>query len=226
MRRFYFWFAVAIGAAPVATVIGCSRSPPPMPGAIPHGPGSRQDSIRTTASLLYGIARHIGQMSNASDRLPATLEPIIKARPTTRVWESYPTGFDVWNRALRYAPDFPGFQLRSAGPDGVFGTPDDIVAFGEHGRESPCTIISELQVLVIQPPCLQKGESATPTAPDPAPSGGEAHRGMSEHRGGSRQAAEHRRRPLPAGAQPDRRRTLPRCSRASRRPAAAQAHHP
>src|SRR3989339_556145 len=35
--------------------------------------------------------------------------------------------FDKWNRPIQYKLTPSGYELRSAGPDGVFETPDDIV---------------------------------------------------------------------------------------------------
>ncbi len=34
---------------------------------------------------------------------------------------------DPWGREIRYSPSDDGFELRSAGPDGVFASQDDIV---------------------------------------------------------------------------------------------------
>lgn len=35
---------------------------------------------------------------------------------------------DAWNRPLRFEPHPPGYHLRSAGPDGSFDTPDDLIS--------------------------------------------------------------------------------------------------
>jgi len=42
---------------------------------------------------------------------------------------------DAWGNALRYEPSGDDFTIRSAGPDGVFDTSDDIVSSGESPRE-------------------------------------------------------------------------------------------
>jgi len=41
---------------------------------------------------------------------------------------------DSWGNALRYEPSGDDFTIRSAGPDGLFDTSDDIVSSGENPR--------------------------------------------------------------------------------------------
>ena len=68
------------------------------------------------AVILYG---------NANGRLPESLDaPIPGSDPPA--WPEWPHRTDPWKREIRYEPTENGFELRSAGSDGVFNTSDDI----------------------------------------------------------------------------------------------------
>jgi hypothetical protein len=106
-----------------------------------------------TGIILYTLARYVGEHSARTGELPPALDPIVAVRPEVWVWERYATGTDVWGRTVRYTPGGGGFQLRSAGPDGVFDTADDLVAQGLLGRDRPCTVRNEFRETRHAPPC-------------------------------------------------------------------------
>jgi hypothetical protein len=128
-------------------------SPPAPPRGISHAPGTRRDSVNTTHTMLYTLARQVGSYGGSAGELPPTLDPILARHPQVSVWEMYPNGTDVWGRPVRYSPRRPRFELRSAGPDGVFDTRDDIVVQGRAGRDRPCTTRDEHGVREVPPPC-------------------------------------------------------------------------
>jgi hypothetical protein len=103
--------------------------------------------------ILYSLARDVGTYGGEAGTLPSTLAPIVQRHPRTSAWQSYPTGTDVWGRAIRYAPEGSGFELRSAGSDGAWDTGDDVAATGRQGRDRPCTLRSEIRTRHIDPPC-------------------------------------------------------------------------
>jgi hypothetical protein len=64
---------------------------------------------------------------------PAAIKFALRNSPTT-------TGYDAWSNGIRYIERANYFELRSCGPDGEIGTPDDIIvtsrdfpaSFGAH----------------------------------------------------------------------------------------------
>jgi hypothetical protein len=144
---------VLIGSAAMLAA-GCSPPPPlPPPRMQPHTPVSRRDSVAETGTMMYTMARHTGEYGGSLGRLPSTFEPIVEAHPHVWVWQRYANGADVWGRPVRYSPDGTRFELRSAGPDGVFDTADDIVMMGMLGRDRPCSSRNEYRSHVFEPPC-------------------------------------------------------------------------
>ena len=110
---------------------------------------TRQDSLGSTWRLVYGYVRLIDQYARPQGTLPTTLGPVA---------DQDPAGLrkDAWGRQLRYRPNGLRFEVRSAGSDGVFETTDDIVAFGQLGRNQPCEIRDPLRVWTgvgFEPPC-------------------------------------------------------------------------
>ncbi|SOD03413.1 Type II secretion system (T2SS), protein G [bacterium JGI 053] len=57
--------------------------------------------------------------------VPERLDDAFPPGPETR-WTTY--SHDAWGNHYRYARVGTDYELRSAGADGRFGTPDDIVA--------------------------------------------------------------------------------------------------
>lgn len=91
---------------------------------------------RDLARLVLLIDRH----GRPSRQLPPTLHPVLE--------QSDPRyGKDLWGTEILYHPDGYGYELRSAGRDRTFQTPDDIVTRGRLGRNVPCETRYESQVL-------------------------------------------------------------------------------
>ena len=79
--------------------------------------------IALTEANMAGVAREITAYAAGAEGLPEDLKPIERNRP------GFALGLqDGWGRAIRYERlSDSAFRLRSAGPDGVFDTADDIV---------------------------------------------------------------------------------------------------
>jgi hypothetical protein len=120
---------------------------------VSHAPTTATDSVRVTWVILYSLARDVGTVSGETGELPISLDPIIRRRPHTVVWERYLTGVDVWGQTIRYTPSEQAFELRSAGPDRILETEDDIVATGRLARDRPCSVRDEHRTRVVDPPC-------------------------------------------------------------------------
>ena len=82
-----------------------------------------ESKIKLTAVNLENLSREILSFSAESEGgLPETLDALRRFHPTAG---STP---DAWGRKIRYERLLDSsFRLRSAGPDGVFETADDIV---------------------------------------------------------------------------------------------------
>ena len=123
-------------------VAECSAEPPiilPLcPALIVRGNQedelvTSRDSVLVTGRRLVRIARIVDGVGRERGGLP----------PSTRSIPGHPRINDVgipdaWNRAIQYEALGRRFELRSAGPDGMFGTGDDIVVQSELGRTIPC----------------------------------------------------------------------------------------
>jgi hypothetical protein len=140
-------------ATVIHSVAACAG---PTYPTISHAPGTSIDSVRVTGVILYSLARDVGTVSGETRELPLSLDPVILQRPYTVVWERYPTGIDVWGETIRYTPSGQAFELRSAGPDRIHETRDDIVATGRLGRDRPCSISNEHRTRAIDPPCVDE----------------------------------------------------------------------
>ncbi len=74
-------------------------------------------SLQIAAQVkLRQIADRIEAYWASSGQYPSNLRQLLGYVPQ-----------DPWGRQIRYSPSESGFELRSAGPDGVFGNKDDIV---------------------------------------------------------------------------------------------------
>jgi hypothetical protein len=81
-----------------------------------------ETKIKLTAANLEGLSREILTFAGEGQGLPESLEALRRFHPTAG---SLP---DAWGRKIRYERlSDDSFRLRSAGPDGVFETDDDIV---------------------------------------------------------------------------------------------------
>ncbi|MEN6560851.1 MAG: hypothetical protein ABFD52_08765 [Acidobacteriota bacterium] len=81
-----------------------------------------ESRISLTKVNLETLSREIQSYAAESDgRLPETLEEMRRLHPAAAAVT------DAWGRKIRYERlSDSGFRLRSAGPDGAFGTGDDI----------------------------------------------------------------------------------------------------
>jgi hypothetical protein len=114
---------------------------------ISHAPGTRRDSIQVAGIHLYELSQHIDRVSRPAGELPTTLTQLPD--------EFSPAGTDIWGHPVRYSPRGKIYELRSAGPDGAYLTPDDIIVSGEFGRDRPCETRDEYGVIrhIAVPPC-------------------------------------------------------------------------
>ena len=78
--------------------------------------------IDLTRVNLESLSRLVLSITSEGEGLPDTLKALRRFNPAASV----PT--DAWGRTIRYEKlSDSSFRLRSAGPDGVFETGDDIV---------------------------------------------------------------------------------------------------
>ena len=81
-----------------------------------------ETKIKLTAANLEALSREVLSFAGEGQGLPESLDALRRFHPTAG---SLP---DAWGRKIRYERlSDEGFRLRSAGPDGVFETADDIV---------------------------------------------------------------------------------------------------
>lgn len=145
---------------------------------VPHDPHSVvRDTVRpgsmsdTEIGMLGGPANASGarlgdlqhivyEFGVEQGRLPATLEEAIAAerRRSSHLGADFTSlRQDLWGREVRYTHRVTMFELRSAGEDAEFGTPDDILVIGQQGREKPCFArvgTREVRFPEGTPPCM------------------------------------------------------------------------
>jgi hypothetical protein len=79
--------------------------------------------IKLTRVNLEGLAREILAYATGDQGLPEDLKQLQRGRPALGM-----ALLDAWGKAVKYERlSDSSFRLRSAGPDGVFDTADDIV---------------------------------------------------------------------------------------------------
>jgi len=80
-----------------------------------------QAKVDLTGTNLESLARVILTFASEGEGLPASLDALRRASPAAGV------ASDAWGRRIRYERlSDDAFRLTSAGPDGAFGTADDI----------------------------------------------------------------------------------------------------
>jgi hypothetical protein len=80
------------------------------------------DPVDRTNNRLYMLrAAALLTMRRTGGSLPRTLEELVED-------SRMPIGTDSWGTPFRYTPGTTDFELRSAGPDRVFGNRDDLLA--------------------------------------------------------------------------------------------------
>ena len=81
-----------------------------------------ESKIKLTEVNLESLSRQVLSYATEGEGLPETLEALRRFHPTAG------TLSDAWGRKIRYERlSDSSFRLRSAGPDGLFETGDDIV---------------------------------------------------------------------------------------------------
>jgi hypothetical protein len=81
-----------------------------------------ESKIKLTEVNLESLSREVLSYAGEGEGLPETLEALRRFHPTAAALP------DAWGRKIRYERlSDSTFRLRSAGPDGVFETGDDIV---------------------------------------------------------------------------------------------------
>jgi hypothetical protein len=137
--------------ARLAAVLLLSGCGPRLPEGHFHPESTGLDSVLTTERRLIGLVSYIDAYGRESAGLPPDLDPIASRSPA--VGERT---VDSWGRAVRYARNGQGFELRSAGADSTFATVDDIVVSGQLGRAVPCEVRTEGRTFNyddLAPPC-------------------------------------------------------------------------
>lgn len=116
------------------------------------------DSVQVTSVRVYELVVHLDEHRREQGRLPATVDPVLDR-------SGQAAGFDIWGHELRYTLRGAEYEVRSAGPDHLFGTPDDIIALAEFGRDRPCEVRNEYRVFrpAAVPPCTSTTSVKTDT---------------------------------------------------------------
>ena len=128
---------------------------PLLVSSLPVGeaiPATARDSVLLTGRRLVRFARGVDEAGRAMGGLPPSTRSVLGYPRAGGGWEFA----DAWERAVRYAPRERKFEMRSSGPDGAFGTPDDIVVSAEMGRAIPCAFQTEDGTVTCEdapPPC-------------------------------------------------------------------------
>lgn len=74
------------------------------------------------------VARALEKVHQAAGKYPTDLREILSlpiADPHVRPQDWWL--IDGWDRSFRYVPQSDGYELRSAGEDGIFQSDDDVV---------------------------------------------------------------------------------------------------
>ncbi len=80
-----------------------------------------ESKVKLTGTNLEALSREVLTFASEGEGLPDSLQALRRFHPTAG---SLP---DAWGRAIRYERlSDDSFRLTSAGPDGAFGTADDI----------------------------------------------------------------------------------------------------
>lgn len=137
----------------MAAVLLLSGCGPALPEGHSHPVLTGRDSVLMTERRLIGLVSYIDAFGRESTGLPPTLDPVIE-----RSRAAAERTVDAWGRAVRYTADGRRLELRSAGADATFSTADDIVVYGQLGREIPCEVQTEGRTFNyddLAPPCSE-----------------------------------------------------------------------
>lgn len=112
----------AAGLFALLLIPGCSTSDSEVPAGLNPGPPIRkafQLSLEQAGREIEQVARSRGEVPQGEGR-EALLAAGVRTVPE----------FDPWGGEVRYAGEGSRFTLSSAGPDGRWGTDDDLVVTG------------------------------------------------------------------------------------------------
>ena len=87
--------------------------------------------LEVTQRHMRIVAGALEEVRQATGKYPAEAREILSlpiTDPYVRPQDWWL--IDGWNRPLRYAPRANGYELRSAGEDGVFQSSDDVIQAG------------------------------------------------------------------------------------------------
>lgn len=104
-----------------------------------------------TAMRLGNLVLHVNRYGQTTGSLPQDLTPVIGTSSRNALLST-----DLWGRPARYTRVGVTFELRSAGEDGEFNSPDDVWVTGQFGRDVACTMqIKDRRIDFpeFEPPC-------------------------------------------------------------------------
>jgi hypothetical protein len=129
---------LAVAAALLAVLYAAGRS------LLSGGERDRRIRLLDARSRLLDLRLSVLHFEHNRGMLPGMLEDTqtvrggeVPARTFQFQRERGQRAVDPWNESLRYErnPDGAAFTLRSAGPDGRWDTPDDLVSEGRAGED-------------------------------------------------------------------------------------------
>ena len=109
-----------------------------------------QDALLRLSMLQQRIFRY----EQNEGRLPASVEEIVP-----NVDPELNLRLDPWRHPVMFRVSGVGYELRSAGDDGVLQTDDDIAVWGARGRQQPCLVQGPQQTIIdhrSEPPVCPK----------------------------------------------------------------------
>jgi hypothetical protein len=99
------------------------------------------DSVAATGTRVYDLIRLVDRYGRPEGAPPTTLDPIVER-------SGYAHRTDLWGGEMRYRHQGIWYEVRSAGPDGMLYTTDDIVGLGRLGSTDPCRLHNGVRTVV------------------------------------------------------------------------------
>lgn len=119
-----FFLLVGVLAVLLGTMVRRASVGDSVEALFPEPRERTQFRIRELERAVADFKRHHGEY-------PDSLRVLI---PDPQVYDRAAERFDGWGHALKYTIVDRGYEIRSAGPDGQFGTPDDVVSGTQSAR--------------------------------------------------------------------------------------------
>lgn len=116
---------------------GGSASPDTVPliGNVPESEQFGADSVRWAEFRLRTLETNILRFHDANRQFPESLAQAVPIPPGLPTKRSY--RYDPWGTVVWYSRTDSTFELRSAGPDRLYRTGDDVLlAFSFHDRRN------------------------------------------------------------------------------------------